>query len=254
MKISIITCVKNQTTYVEDCIRSVLGQTYGDIEYIIVDGASTDGTLEKVYKYRDRIAKVVSAPDNGMYEALNKGLAHATGDIVGILNSDDMYADKDVLSQVADCFRAHKSDSIYGELVYVDPVNTGRVLRYWHAGDFDLGLFKKGWMVPHPTFFVKRQVYEKYGNFNTKFKIAGDYELILRFLYRHMISTCYIKKVLVKMRWGGKSNRSISSMIRKSAEDYNICGMYGLGFSALFYKNILKIKQFFIRNQGEDGR
>jgi len=246
MKISIITAVHNSRETIESCLQSVLGQDWKDLEYIVVDGASTDGTLDIINKYRPRINTVVSHKDDGVYHALNEGLELASGEVVGILHADDIYAADDVLSRVADVFAEKDPDSVYGDLVYTK--RNGELLRYWKAGDYDSAILKSGWMPPHPSFFVKRSVYKRYGPFNTDFKIAADYELMLRFLFKRGISAAYLPEVLVKMRVGGKSNKDLGSILAKSREDYRILKMHGAGgLRALLFKNILKIPQFFAR-------
>lgn len=246
MKVSIITAVLNRADTIEDCIRSIQSQTYEDIEHIIVDGGSTDGTLEIIKKYHDRIAKMVSEPDNGIYYALNKGLELATGDIIGLLHADDIYTSETVLEKVVDVFTKYDVDSCYGDLVYVDKYNTDKVIRYWKSLEYKHGSFKFGWHPPHPTFFVKKEIYEKYGFFKTDFKIASDYELMLRLLEKHKISTYYIPEVLVKMRCGGESNSSLKNIIYQTWEDYRawkVNGLYGGLFSVLL-KKLRKAPQF----------
>ncbi|HXG30884.1 MAG TPA: glycosyltransferase family 2 protein [Thermodesulfobacteriota bacterium] len=248
MRISVITAVFNSRGYIGDCIRSVLEQSYGNLEHIVVDGGSTDGTLEVVRGYGDRISRLVSEPDGGIYDAMNKGIGMATGDVIGFLHSDDFYADRGVIERVAKAFRSHRVESVYGDLVYVNR-DGSRVIRYWRAGKYREGLIRFGWMPPHPTFFVKREVYERYGCFNTSLRIAADYELVLRFLGRQRITTHYIPEVLVKMRVGGVSNGNIRNVIRKTVEDYRAMRINGLNGAiiTLFFKNLLKIPQFFMR-------
>jgi glycosyltransferase len=247
MKVSIITAVLNNRDTIEDSIRSVLSQKYEDIEYIVVDGASSDGTVEIIQKYQDKIAKFVSEPDNGIYHALNKGLKMATGDIVGFLHADDVYAHGMVIDWVVSRIMNCNTDSCYGDLQYVHKKDSNKVFRHWRSCYYTDGLFKKGWMPPHPTFFVKREIYDEHGHFNTDFKIAADYELMLRFLERNKISTHYIPEVLVKMRTGGKSNRSLKNLIIKSSEDYKAWKINGLdgGLYTILLKNLSKIPQFF---------
>ncbi|MGB2705788.1 MAG: glycosyltransferase family 2 protein [Candidatus Omnitrophota bacterium] len=247
MKVSIITVVYNNADYIEDCMKSVVSQSYPDVEYIMIDGKSTDGTLEIISRYRDKIAKVVSEEDVGYVYAMNKGAKMATGDIVGFLHSDDIYTHSKVIEKVAAAFINRSCDSLYGNLLYVKKNNPDRIIRHWKGGDYSANKIRRGWMPPHPTFFVKRAIYEKHGYFNTNFKIAADYELILRFLYKCRISTCYINEVLAKMRWGGKSNKNIRNIAQKSLEDYRALRMYGLGIRTLLMKNIIKLPQFFLR-------
>lgn len=250
MKVSIITVVYNNKTYIEDCIRSVLSQTYKDIEHIIIDGGSADGTLDVIKQYKDKISKVISEPDNGIYDALNKGIRLASGNIVGFLHADDIYANDKVIDKVAYVFMKNSIDSCYGDLQYVKKDNINRVIRHWKSSEYEYRKFKYGWMPPHPTLFVKREIYDKYGSFNTEYKIAADYELMLRLLWKYKISTHYIPEVLIKMRIGGASNKSLKNLIRKSSEDYKAIKNYNAGgIYTLFLKNLSKIPQFFIRSK-----
>lgn len=247
MKVSIITASLNNFSTIEGSIRSVLSQKYENIEYIVVDGASSDGTLDIVKKYQDRIAKFTSEPDNGIYHALNKGLKTATGDIVGFLHADDIYANDMVIDWIVSRIMNCDTDSCYGDLLYVNKKDVNKIFRHWKSCYYTDGLFRKGWMPPHPTFFVKRKVFEKYGHFNTDFKIAADYELMLRFLEGNKISTHYIPEVLIKMRMGGKSNNSLKNLIIKSSEDYRAWKVNNLkgGIYTIMLKNISKLPQFF---------
>jgi len=246
LKISIITVVYNNAETIKDAIESVLNQTYKNIEYIIVDGGSTDGTVEIVQSYGDKITKFVSEKDNGLYDAMNKGIGLSTGDVVGILNSDDFYKSNDILEIVANEFMSKDIDCLYGDLEYVDDNDTSKVIRYWKSKPFKDGLFQKGWHPAHPTFFVKRVCYEKYGVFNLDFKIAADYELMLRFLERHWLKSSYIPKTFVKMRVGGKSNRSLSNIIRANLESYKAWKVNGLYINPFLFslKPLSKIIQF----------
>lgn len=248
MKISVITAVRNGAETLRDCIESVRNQTY-PAEHIVIDGASTDGTLDIITDYRSSISKVVSEPDNGIYDALNKGIRLASGDIIGLLHGDDFYAHDKVLGAVVDVFEKQNVDSCYGDLLYVDKNDKNKVIRYWKASEYRHGKFKYGWMPPHPTFFVKREIYEKYGLFNTNFRIAADYELMLRFLEKHIISTYYIPEVFIKMRLGGASNKSLKNLFIKSSEDYKAWKVNNLngGLFTIFLKNFTKIPQFFMR-------
>lgn len=248
MKISIITACFNAEKTIRHTIESVLSQGYDDIQYIVVDGASTDGTIGIVKQYKNQISKIISEPDSGIYEALNKGVKFASGDVIGFLHADDIYANKNVIENVTQCIEVEQVDSCYGDLVYIDNKNQGKIIRYWQSCAYERDLFKKGWMPPHPTFFVKKIVYDKYGNFYTELKIAADYDLVLRFLYKHRISTYYLPEVLVKMRVGGKSNRSLRNILLKSKEDYLALKENGVGgLHTLLLKNIIKIPQFFRR-------
>lgn len=251
MKVSIITVTYNSENTIEDTIKSVINQTYDNIEYIIIDGGSRDGTLRIISKYEDRIAKVISEPDNGIYDAMNKGIKLASGDVVGLINSDDFYASRDIIDLVIKKFREKEVDTVYGDLIYIDFDNPDKVVRYWKAGRFRRGIFREGWHPPHPTFFVKRKIYEKYGFFRTELKIAADYELMLRFLEKYEVSTYYIPKVMVKMRVGGKSNRNLVNILRANYECYKAWRLNGMAPPPMliFNKVLRKVPQFFIREK-----
>ncbi len=247
MKVSIITASFNNRDTIEDSIRSVLSQKYENVEYIVVDGGSSDGSLEIIKRYQDKIAKWVSESDKGIYHALNKGLEMSTGDIIGFLHADDVYAHSMVIDLVVSRIMNCDTESCYGDLLYVHKKDINKTIRYWKSRTYSTGLFKKGWMPPHPTFFARKKTYDKYGFFNTGFKIAADYELMLRFLERNKITTHYIPDVLVKMRTGGKSNRSLKNMFIKSSEDYKAWKVNKLdgGLYTIALKNLSKIPQFF---------
>jgi glycosyltransferase len=247
MKVSIITVVYNNKDTIKDAIESVLNQTYKNIEYIIIDGGSIDGTVEIIKSYGNKIDKFISEKDNGIYDAMNKGIKLATGDIVGILNSDDFYASNDIIEKVVNEFKEKKVDSVYGDLVYVNAKNTDKIVRYWKSKPFKEGLFKKGWHPAHPTFFVKKEIYDKYGIFNLDFKIAADYELMLRFLEKYKISSSYISEIFVKMRVGGESNQSIKNIIKANIESYKAWKVNDLKISSIrmFAKPLSKVFQYF---------
>ena len=246
LRVSIITIVHNNRTTFEDCIRSVLSQNYKEIEYIVVDGGSNDGTIDIIQAYHERISQWISEPDQGIYDAMNKGIEMATGQVIGFLHSSDVYAHPRVIEEVARVFEKSNASSVYGDLQYVDKENLNRVIRNWKSSPYRHGKFRQGWMPPHPTFFVRKEIYEKYGYFNTDFRIAGDYELMLRFLERYRISAAYIPEVLVKMRWGGMSNGGIKNILIKSYEDYRAWGTNDLngGVHTILFKNLSKIPQF----------
>ena len=254
MKVSIITAVYNNRKNVEDCLRSVLGQTYPHIEYLVIDGGSTDGTLRVMETYRSKIDRWVSERDGGIYYALNKGLNLATGEVVGILHSDDIYAHDRVVEKVVEAFDKSGADSVYGDLKYVDKDNPNRVIRSWKSSPFIRGKFRYGWMPPHPTFFVKRRIFENYGGFNENLQIAADYELMLRFLEKHRVSTHYIPEVLIHMRMGGISNRGLWNLWTKTREDFLAWKLNGLSspIYTIPLKNLVKIPQFFMKKgQGQ---
>jgi len=250
MRVSIITVVWNNKETIKDAIDSVLDQTYKDIEYIIIDGASTDGTVDIVKSYGDKITKFISEPDKGLYDAMNKGIALATGDIVGILNSDDMYASSDIIEKIVYEFENKNIDSLYGDLVYVSENDTSKVVRYWKSKEYKKGLFQKGWHPAHPTFFVKKEIYNRYGVFNINFKIAADYELMLRFLEKYQITSSYINEIFVKMRLGGASNQSIKNIIKANLESYRAWKINELYINPFVFllKPLSKIKQFLKRS------
>ena len=227
LKISIITVVLNNKETIQDAISSVLDQTYKDIEYIIIDGASTDGSIETIKSYGDKITKFVSEPDKGLYDAMNKGIKLATGDVIGILNSDDFYIDEFVIERVVREFEKKQVDSVYADLVYVNPENLDKIVRYYDSSHFNPQRFAYGWMPAHPTFFVKRKAYEKYGVFRTDLKIAADFDILVRFLYIHKISYSYIKEILVKMRTGGVST-SFNSIWINNIETLRVCRDNGI--------------------------
>jgi len=245
LKISIITVVWNNAKTIKDAINSVLNQSYKDIEYIVIDGSSTDGTIEIVQSYGDKI-KFISEKDNGLYDAMNKGIRMATGDVVGILNSDDFYASDKILQIVADEFLKGNIDSVYANLEYIDANDPKRVIRYWRSKKYQEGLFRSGWHPAHPTFFVKKEIYEKYGVFDLSFKIAADYELMLRFFEKCKITSSYVDEVFVKMRIGGESNRSIKNIIKANMESYKAWKANGLYINPLRFllKPFSKIIQF----------
>jgi len=246
LRVSIITIVRNNRATMEDCVKNVLSQSYKEIEYIVVDGGSNDGTIDIIQAYHERISQWISEPDQGIYDAMNKGIEMATGQVIGFLHSSDVYAHPRVIEEVARVFEKSNVSSVYGDLQYVDKENLNRVIRNWKSSPYRHGKFRQGWMPPHPTFFVRKEIYEKYGYFNTDFRIAGDYELMLRFLERYRISAAYIPEVLVKMRWGGMSNGGIKNILIKSYEDYRAWGMTDLngGVHTILFKNLSKIPQF----------
>lgn len=244
MKVSIITSVYNNRDTIAEAIESVLSQTYDNIEYIIVDGGSNDGTVEIVRSYGYRITKFVSERDRGIYDGLNKGVSLATGDVIAFLHSDDLYANDDIIALVAKEFEKGDLDGVYGDLVYTPKNDTSKVLRYWKSKEFETGLLKKGWMPAHPTLFLKRSVYEKFGAFDLNFKIAADYDFMLRVLSGG-IKVKYIPQVLYKMRVGGESNKSLKNIMLKSKEDLKALNKNNIGgVGILMMKNFSKISQF----------
>ncbi len=245
MKVSIITAVFNQRDTIEDALDAVDHQLHDEVEHLVIDGASNDGTAELLERYRNQINVLISEKDQGIYDALNKGIQLATGEVVGFLHADDLFADDQVVSRIASAFADPAVEAVYGDLVYVSKSDTGRVIRHWHAGAFSPRRLSWGWMPPHPTFYARRSVYDRLGAFDTRLRIAADYDCMLRFLGRGGVLPAYIPEVLVKMRVGGVSNRSIANILRKSREDYRALTTNGVGgLGALVWKNLSKLRQF----------
>ena len=243
MKVSIITICYNAESTIEDTIKSVVAQDYKNIEYIIVDGLSSDKTMQIVDRYKDDLAQVISEKDNGIYDAMNKGVSAATGDVVGILNSDDLYAHDHVVSDMVTAMA--DADAVYADLVYVMRDDTDNVTRAWKAGAYKKGMFKKGWMPPHPTFFVKKYCYDQYGLYSLRLRSSADYELMLRFIHKYEISVNYHAETIIKMRLGGQSNVTIKNRIAANKEDREAWKMNGLSPGvATIRKPISKIGQF----------
>ena len=227
MKVSIITVVFNGRDTIKDTIESVVSQSHNSIEYIIIDGGSTDGTIDVIGKYGSKVDKFISGQDNGIYDAMNKGIALATGEVIGILNSDDFYIDKFVIERVVKEFKNKQCDSVYADLIYVKPNNLEKPVRYYDSSKFNPSRFAYGWMPAHPTFFVKRSAYNEYGVFRTDLKIAADFDLMLRFLYTHNLTYSYINKSIIKMRVGGVST-SLSSIWINNIETLRVCKDNGI--------------------------
>jgi glycosyltransferase len=246
LKVSVITSVFNNSEFIQSCIDSVASQDYPDIEYIVIDGASTDGTSEIINKNSSVISKFFSAKDSGMYDGLNKGIAAASGDVICFLHSDDLFYDSHIISKVIEAFNKTNADCVYGDLVYVSKNDPRKVIRYWKAGSSSTLKIISGWMPPHPALFIKKKIYDSFGSFRTDFSIAADYDIILRFFGKHKISSYYLPEVLIKMRTGGKSNSSLSNILKKSGEDMRALtsNRIGLGLITLLFKNLRKIPQF----------
>lgn len=248
MKISIVTAVYNREATIAQAIRSVKSQTHADVEHLIIDGASTDGTLAAIEAEAHGRIRFVSEPDGGIYDALNKGLALASGDVVGLMHSDDFFAHDDVLAKVAAAFDSADVLAVYGDLDYVLAGDETRVIRHWRSGAYSLTKLRRGWMPPHPSLFLRREVFKRQGLYDTNFRIAADYDAILRYFSREDLHPVYLPEVLVKMRLGGASNRSLGQILLKSREDYRALRKNGVGgLSALAWKNLSKLGQFAIR-------
>ncbi|HCI56301.1 MAG TPA: glycosyltransferase family 2 protein [Bacteroidales bacterium] len=247
MKISIITVCHNSVKTIRDTIESVLKQTYRDIEYIIIDGNSCDGTVELVNSYSDRIDKFISEPDSGMYNALNKGIKLASGDVIGILNSDDFLYNEHVIRRIADEFDRYGTDSVIGDVIFVRPDNFDKIVRYYSSAGFTPEKFKYGIMPAHPAFYVKRKCYEKYGLYKEDYRIGSDFDLLLRFLLIHKITYRYLELPFVTMRTGGKSNKSFFSNIIINKEIARACRENGVktNYFKIYSKYFYKVFEFF---------
>jgi glycosyltransferase len=244
MKISIITCVFNRVTTIAGALDSVRVQTHANVEHIIIDGGSTDGTLEMIEKHAHERMRVRSKPDDGIYDALNKGVELATGEIIGLVHSDDWLAHDEVIAKVAAAFRGG-AHAVYGDLQYVSARDPAKVVRHWKAGVFNRDALHRGWMPPHPALFLRRTDLIAAGFYNTDYRISADYDLILKIFMTPGFRPAYIPDVFVKMRLGGVSNGSLRQVFRKSAEDYRILRSNGVGGGmSLVAKNIRKLTQF----------
>jgi len=249
MKISVVTTLRNAVETIGDCLDSVAAQTHAQREHIVMDGASADGSLALLQQRGDQLAVLASEPDGGTYFGLNNGIARATGEVVGLLHADDVYADPQVLARVAAAFADPAVQAVYGDLQYVARADPRRVIRYWQAGPYRPARLRWGWMPPHPTLFLRRSLYERLGVFDTRYRIAADYDLMLRMLTRLEAAgdgaVRYLPQVLVRMRLGGVSNRSLRTVARKSWEDYRALRANGVGgLGTLAWKNLSKLPQF----------
>jgi len=234
LKISIVTTTYNSSSMIADCINSVNNQTWPIIEHIIIDGGSEDNTIEIVKSIPNRIKKIISEPDKGIYDAMNKGIQLATGNIVGILNSDDRYFDGEVIEKVILLFKETGCDAVYGNLDMVDSLNTDKIIRHWKSSPYKPGSFNKGWHPPHPTFFVKKEIYERYGLFDISLNVSADFELMLRFIEKYQIKVEYLDETIAKMRYGGESTGSLKKIL-----------VGNLNIKKAFKKNGIKVTQFY---------
>jgi glycosyltransferase involved in cell wall biosynthesis len=248
MKVSVITAVFNRADTIGHAILSVRSQTYGDVEHIIQDGNSTDGTVQVIEQFANSRTQLVSTYDAGIYDAINRGIDRSSGDIIGLMHSDDFFAHVSVLEMVADAFSDPNVDGVYGDLQYVASNDPTRVIRHWRSERYKPWMLRYGWMPPHPTLYLRREVFERWGLYDTNFRIASDYDAMLRYLVKGQIKLAYIPEVLVKMRVGGESNRSIGRVLLKSREDLQAIRRNGIGgLGTLACKNLSKIPQFFKR-------
>lgn len=243
-KISLITVAFNAGATIEKCINSVIAQQYPDLEYIIIDGSSADDTLSIINKYKNHISKIISEPDRGIYDAMNKGIELATGNIVGILNADDYFAGNDVLERISHAFETSGADIIYGDIDYIN--RKGNIIRMWRSGTYIDGAFNKGWMPPHPSFYVKRILLETFGGYQPGYGSATDYELMLRYIHKHKCSVHYLRKVFVKMLIGGVSNHSFKNRINAWTNDFRAMRNNDVRFPlmAIIMKPLRKITQY----------
>jgi len=246
MKISIITVVYNADAFLKDCIKSVISQTYPNIEYIIVDGGSTDSTLSIINNYNSFITHFISEKDQGIYDAVNKGIKIATGDVIGVLNSDDVLADKNIIYQVVRAFKQNaNTDGVYGDLNYVHPTKM-HIVRAWKSKQANFKDIEKGWMPAHPTLYLKKMLFEKFGNYALDLGTAADYDLILRFFHQYRIKTSYLPILMVNMRMGGVSNKSMKSLLLALRNDYKALKRNKIpnALIVLFIKKFAKLSQF----------
>ena len=247
MYFTIIIPTYNSANTIKAAIDSVLMQSFTSFEIVLLDACSTDTTIQIAKSFNDTRIIIHSEKDNGVYDAMNKGITYATGDIIGILNSDDFYPGENIIEEVVKIFNTTNCDALYGDLVFVDSVQTNKIYRKWIAGSYSDQLFLKGWMPPHPTFFVRKEIYNQYGKFNTTLKSSADYELMVRLLYLHKIKVGYLHGTLVHMRIGGQSTKSLSNRLKANYEDYQAWRLNSLKpkWYTLLLKPIRKIKQFY---------
>lgn len=248
IQISIITAVYNRFETVGQAIKSVQTQTHGNVQHVVIDGASRDGTLQLLQALISPASVLVSEPDEGIYDALNKGVALCSGEVIGLMHSDDFFADDRVLADVATAFADPAVDAVYGDLDYVSARDTSKIIRHWRAGPYLRERLAWGWMPPHPTLFLRRRVIERWGGYDTRYRISADYDCILRYFGQGHVQAAYLPRVLVKMRVGGESNASLRKVFRKSWEDWqamrrNRIGNLG-GIGSLVWKNLSKVRQF----------
>lgn len=252
MKVSVITATFNSSQTVKDCIQSVNDQTYPDIEHIFIDGDSKDNTLELISTMTRRNNIIISEPDEGLYDAMNKGISNSSGDIVAILNSDDLYYSNNIIEKIVEVFKNDaKLDGVHGDLVYVKRNDITSVVRHWRTGDYKAKTFKKGWHPAHPTLFLRKNIYDKCGMFNLDFALAADFELMLRLIERYQILTHYLSYPLVKMRMGGATNKNIQNIVKQNFECYNAFTINEINVSVFypFLRLLPKFKQFFGKNK-----
>jgi glycosyltransferase involved in cell wall biosynthesis len=247
LKVSIVTCTYNSEAYIFDCLNSISSQDYPEVEHLIIDGESSDSTLDICNGFEHKKdLKISTGKDNGIYDAMNKGLKKASGDIIGILNSDDFYPDDNIISAVIKTFEKEDCDAVFGNLQFVDSKNINRIIRVWNSSPYRENAFLNGWHPPHPTFFVKKEIYDKFGLFDPSLEVSADFELMLRFIEKNKIKTAFIDKVLVHMRYGGESTGSLKNIIRGNKNIYKAFKQNGFNVNKFYFvKRLLnKLAQF----------
>lgn len=245
-KISVVTAVYNRADTIGQAIDSVRRQSHPSVEHVVQDGGSTDGTLDEIANRASDDMHLVSEKDDGLYDAINRGITRATGDVIGLMHSDDYFASNDVLSWVNNALRDPNIDGVYGDLDYVSASDPAQIVRKWRSGPYTPASLRQGWMPPHPTLYLRRAVFDQWGLYDTQFRISADYDAMLRFLGQGKIRLAYVPEVFVKMRVGGESNKSLLKIIRKSHEDWQAIRRNGTGGAGtLLRKNVSKIGQFF---------
>ena len=227
MKVSIITSCYNRAATIRSAIESVLAQDYNDIEFIVVDGSSTDGSLDIIREYVDRISIIISEPDHGMYEAINKGIRVATGEIIGLLHSDDFFYDNGVIGRIVKRIKRTHADFLYGDGLFVNPDNTNKVVRNWIGGGYRLWKVRHGWLPLHPTCYIRRDVMMRLGLYNESYKIAADSDLLVRYLLTGGLTVTYLNEYIVRMRMGGLSTDSAKRK-KMWEEDIRVYVSHGL--------------------------
>ncbi|MCD8318116.1 MAG: glycosyltransferase [Paraprevotella sp.] len=245
MKFSIVTTTYNSVATIRSTVESVAAQVFdGEVEYIVIDGGSTDGSLELLARYAKVVNVLVSEPDKGLYDAMNKGIRLATGDVVGILNSDDFYTSDDVLATIAEEFGRKEVDAVFGDIHFVNPDNLGKCVRYYSSRIFTPKMLRFGFMPAHPSFYVRRECYARYGGYDLSYRIASDYDLMVRFFYKYKISYSYIQKDMVTMRTGGLSSKNLKHRLLITTEDVKACRKYGL-YSNWFFMSLKYVYKVF---------
>ena len=245
--VTIITIVHNNVKTIRTAVQSVAHQSYENIEHIVIDNCSNDGTLEAIYQQENDISLIISEPDDGIYHALNKGIKLANGEIIGFLNSDDVLKNRNTITTIVQNLMAEDNEAVYGDLQYFSKQRPNRIIRSWKSNKYTSKKFRQGWMPPHPTFYTYKDIYLKYGFFDISYKISSDYDMMLRLLYEKKIKAKYIPEVLVKMQRGGVSNQNLRSIMLKSKEDFLIMKKYNFSVLTLINKTLRKFSQFFRR-------